>query len=167
MAGPVAVHVPNSPIFSSRECLPSFASHVRRLQSMAHNPLRHFRYKRHRLHLLRLRNRLWLFVLMRKGWKRIRAFFGVFDGHGGSKAAEFASKNLEKNIMAEGGYVDCCHGVWRIQGSLAVTRGIGDRNLKQWVVSEPETKVLKIKPDCEFLILASDGSGTRLLIKRQ
>ncbi|KAF2304633.1 hypothetical protein GH714_036897 [Hevea brasiliensis] len=172
-----------------------------------------------------------------------QAFFGVFDGHGGSKAAEFASKNLEKNIMAEvssrcgeemgiemairngylttdreflkqsvgggaccvtalihngdlvvsnagdcravmsrggvaealtsdhqparkderdriealGGYVDCCHGVWRIQGSLAVTRGIGDRNLKQWVVSEPETKVLKIKPDCEFLILASDG----------
>ncbi|KAF2319104.1 hypothetical protein GH714_013314 [Hevea brasiliensis] len=29
-----------------------------------------------------------------------QAFFGVFDGHGGSKAAEFASKNLEKNIMA-------------------------------------------------------------------
>ncbi|KAG8644872.1 probable protein phosphatase 2C 30 isoform X2 [Manihot esculenta] len=172
-----------------------------------------------------------------------QAFFGVFDGHGGAKAAEFASKNLEKNIMAElssrceekmgietairngylttdreflkqnvgggaccvtamihngdlavsnvgdcravmsrggvaqaltsdhhpsredereriealGGYVDCCHGVWRIQGSLAVTRGIGDRNLKQWVISEPETQVLKIKPEFEFLILASDG----------
>ncbi|KAF2319105.1 hypothetical protein GH714_013316 [Hevea brasiliensis] len=60
-------------------------------------------------------------------------------------------------IEALGGYVDCCHGVWRIQGSLAVTRGIGDRHLKQWVISEPETKVLKIKPECEFLILASDG----------
>ncbi|OAY46278.1 probable protein phosphatase 2C 30 [Manihot esculenta] len=172
-----------------------------------------------------------------------RAFFGVFDGHGGAKAAEFASKNLEKNIMAVvssiseektgiemairdgylttdreflkqnvgggaccvtalihngnlvvsnagdcravmsrggvaealtsdhqparkderdriealGGYVDICRGVWRIQGTLAVTRGIGDRSLKQWVISEPETKVLKIEPDCEFLILASDG----------
>ncbi|KDP44738.1 hypothetical protein JCGZ_01238 [Jatropha curcas] len=171
-----------------------------------------------------------------------QAFFGVFDGHGGAKAAEFASKNLQKNILAEvsnrceeegiemaikngylttdreflnqsvgggaccvtalihngdlvvsnagdcravmsrggvaevltsdhqpsrqdererieslGGYVDCSHGVWRIQGTLAVTRGIGDRNLKQWVIAEPETKVLRIKPDCEFLILASDG----------
>lgn len=53
--------------------------------------------------------------------------------------------------------MDRCHGVWRIQGSLAVSRGIGDRNLKQWVTAEPETKSLKIKPECEFLILASDG----------
>lgn len=53
--------------------------------------------------------------------------------------------------------MDRCRGVWRIQGSLAVSRGIGDRNLKQWVTAEPETKSLKIKPECEFLILASDG----------
>ncbi|PON86583.1 Protein phosphatase [Trema orientale] len=170
-----------------------------------------------------------------------QAFFGVFDGHGGAKAAEFAAKNLDSNIVnrltrgnekeiveavkggylttdedflkeeahggtccvtaliqkhnlvvsnagdcravmsrggvAEalttdhrpsrkderdrienlGGYVDCCTGVWRIQGSLAVSRGIGDRNLKQWVIAEPETKVLEIKPECEFLILGSDG----------
>ncbi|OMO75979.1 phosphatase 2C (PP2C)-like protein [Corchorus olitorius] len=168
-----------------------------------------------------------------------QGFFGVFDGHGGSKAAEFAAKNLEKKVMEEvsngcgiedaikvgylttdmdfltedlnggtcsvtamihegdlivsnagdcravlsrngvaealtsdhkpsrederdrieasGGYVDCCHGVWRIQGSLAVSRAIGDRHLKQWVISEPETKRLKIQPECEFLILASDG----------
>ncbi|PON85447.1 Protein phosphatase [Trema orientale] len=170
-----------------------------------------------------------------------QAFFGVFDGHGGSKAAEFAAENLEKNVLAElvrrdgddieeavkhgymntdsdflkgdfrggsccvtalirngnlvvsnagdcravmsrggaaealtsdhrpsredererienlGGYVDLCHGVWRIQGSLAVSRGIGDRHLKQWVIAEPETKVVRIQPEHEFLILASDG----------
>ncbi|KAJ6768159.1 PROTEIN PHOSPHATASE 2C [Salix koriyanagi] len=170
-----------------------------------------------------------------------QALFGVFDGHGGPKAAEFAAKNLNKNIMDEvssrcqagtetairngylttdeeflkqtvnggaccvtalihqgnlvvsntgdcravisrggvaealtsdhrpsrkdekdriealGGYVDSCHGVWRIQGSLAVTRGIGDGHLKRWVIAEPETRVLKIKPEFEFLILASDG----------
>ncbi|KAL6003356.1 hypothetical protein ACLOJK_023579 [Asimina triloba] len=170
-----------------------------------------------------------------------QAFFGVFDGHGGSKAAEFAAEKMEKKIMAEvmksggngieaairngylatdlellkgevrggaccvtalirngdlvvsnagdcravlsrggvavaltddhrpsrederdrihrlGGYVDCIRGVWRLQGSLAVSRGIGDSHLKQWVIAEPETKVLRIKPDCEFLILASDG----------
>ncbi|PSS34464.1 Protein like [Actinidia chinensis var. chinensis] len=170
-----------------------------------------------------------------------QAFFGIFDGHGGAKAAEFAANNIDRNIMKEvarrceedieeavkdgylttdreflkedssggtccvtalihkgdlvvsnagdcravlsrggvaealtvdhrpcrederervenlGGYVDCCHGVWRIQGSLAVSRGIGDRHLKQWVVAEPETRILRISPECEFLILASDG----------
>ncbi|KAJ4977563.1 hypothetical protein NE237_008343 [Protea cynaroides] len=170
-----------------------------------------------------------------------QAFFGIFDGHGGAKAAEFAAENMDKNIMSEltrtggkeiadavkngylttdseflqedvrggtccvtalirerdlvvsnagdcravmsrggiaealtsdhkpsredekeriealGGYVDLCHGVWRLQGSLAVSRGIGDRSLKQWVTAEPETQVLKIRPEFEFLILASDG----------
>ncbi|GAA0175518.1 hypothetical protein LIER_28677 [Lithospermum erythrorhizon] len=28
-----------------------------------------------------------------------QALFGVFDGHGGTKAAEFAAANLDKNIM--------------------------------------------------------------------
>ena len=31
----------------------------------------------------------------------LQAFFGVFDGHGGASAAEFAAKNLEKNILNE------------------------------------------------------------------
>ncbi|KAK4385327.1 putative protein phosphatase 2C 25 [Sesamum angolense] len=169
-----------------------------------------------------------------------QAFFGVFDGHGGAGAAEFAAQNLEKNVMNElskrreeveeavkegylitdgeflkeeirggtccvtalihkgdlvvsnagdcravmsrggvaepltvdhrpslddererieslGGYVDCCRGVWRVHGSLAVSRAIGDRHLKEWVIAEPATKVFKIEPECEFLILASDG----------
>ncbi|XP_068338638.1 probable protein phosphatase 2C 25 [Pyrus communis] len=170
-----------------------------------------------------------------------QAIFGIFDGHGGAKAAEFAAENLSKNILDEvgrrgddeieeaikhgylntdsdflkedfrggscsltalirngnlvvsnagdcravlssggaaevltsdhrpsredekarienlGGYVDLCRGVWRIQGSLAVSRGIGDRHLKQYVIPEPETKVLRIKPEHEFIIMASDG----------
>ncbi|XP_021715258.1 probable protein phosphatase 2C 2 [Chenopodium quinoa] len=175
----------------------------------------------------------------------LQAFFGVFDGHGGPKAAEFAAARLgdkildhvgrvtgakssklieesirdgylaadqeflneksnggaccvtaliqEGNLMvsnvgdcravisrgglaealttdqspsredektrieSKGGYVDFCNGTWRIQGSLAVSRAIGDQHLKQWVTAEPETKILTIKPDFEFLILASDG----------
>uniref|UniRef100_A0A803QYL7 PPM-type phosphatase domain-containing protein n=2 Tax=Cannabis sativa TaxID=3483 RepID=A0A803QYL7_CANSA len=66
-------------------------------------------------------------------------------------------KDEKDRIENLGGYVDCCNGVWRIQGSLAVSRGIGDRHLKEWVIAEPETKVLEIKPECEFLILGSDG----------
>ena len=30
-----------------------------------------------------------------------QAIFGVYDGHGGVKAAEFAAKNLDKNIVEE------------------------------------------------------------------
>ncbi|WCJ34760.1 Protein phosphatase 2C family protein [Euphorbia peplus] len=167
--------------------------------------------------------------------------FGIFDGHGGSKAAEYAAENLDKNIVNEvmrrndgevedavrhgylttdaeflkedvrggsccvtalirkgnlvvsnvgdcravmsnggvaqaltsdhrlsredekarvetsGGYVDLVHGTLRVQGSLAVSRAFGDGHLKQWVIAEPETNVLRIKPEHEFLILASDG----------
>ncbi|KAL9320057.1 hypothetical protein ACSQ67_011896 [Phaseolus vulgaris] len=158
-----------------------------------------------------------------------QAFFGIFDGHGGTKASEFAAHNLEKNVLDEvvrrdesdieeavkHGYLNtdseflkedlhggsCCVTAlirngnlvvsnvgdcravisregWqkpshlitglqgkmkgtefklRIQGSLAVSRGIGDRNLKQWVIAEPETKVLKIESLHDLLILASDG----------
>lgn len=53
--------------------------------------------------------------------------------------------------------MDCCNGVWRIQGSLAVSRGIGDRHLKRWIIAEPEIKVLRLKPEFDILILASDG----------
>lgn len=51
----------------------------------------------------------------------------------------------------------CNNGVWRVQGSLAVTRGIGDAHLKRWVIAEPETRAIRIEPQHEFLILASDG----------
>ncbi|RYR48925.1 probable protein phosphatase 2C 25 isoform X1 [Arachis ipaensis] len=28
-------------------------------------------------------------------------FFGIFDGHGGAKAAKFVANNLEKNVLDE------------------------------------------------------------------
>lgn len=31
----------------------------------------------------------------------LQAIFGIFDGHGGAKAAEFAAENLSKNILDE------------------------------------------------------------------
>ncbi|GER27082.1 protein phosphatase 2C family protein [Striga asiatica] len=171
-----------------------------------------------------------------------QAFFGIFDGHGGTKAAEFAAENLNKNILEQlnarkddsqiklaikGGYLTtdseflkrelrggtCCvtaliakgnlvvsnagdcravisrdgvaealtsdhrpsredernriemlggfveprNGVWRVLGSLAVSRSIGDQYLKQWVTAEPETEILKLEQEHEFLLLASDG----------
>lgn len=38
-----------------------------------------------------------------------------------------------------------------------MSRSIGDKKLKPWVIAEPETKTLRMTSDCEFLILASDG----------
>ncbi|KAL8041997.1 hypothetical protein ABFX02_09G021500 [Erythranthe guttata] len=48
-------------------------------------------------------------------------------------------------------------GVWRVLGSLAISRAIGDRYLRQWVTAEPETKVLKLEPEYKFLLHAYDG----------
>lgn len=60
-------------------------------------------------------------------------------------------------IESSGGFVHCRNGVWRVQGSLAISRAIGDLHLKEWIISEPEFKKLPLTSDCEFLIMASDG----------
>ncbi|GAB4829255.1 hypothetical protein Ancab_018921 [Ancistrocladus abbreviatus] len=171
-----------------------------------------------------------------------KGFFGVYDGHGGRKAAEFVAENLHVNIMHmlekrassvakeeavkagylktdeeflkqgvgsgtccvtalieeeqmvisnlgdcravlcrggvaealtkdhraeqederkriedKGGYVEIHRGAWRVHGILSVSRSIGDGHLKDWIVAEPDTKILNLTPDMEFLVLASDG----------
>lgn len=69
-----------------------------------------------------------------------------------------ASRDDEKERIENlGGFVVNYRGTWRVQGSLAVTRGIGDAHLKQWVVADPDTRTLLVDQHCEFLILASDG----------
>ncbi|WCJ38556.1 Protein phosphatase 2C family protein [Euphorbia peplus] len=172
------------------------------------------------------------------------SFFGVYDGHGGQKAAEFVAENLHTNIVEmmvkcsetgggskeeavksgylktdqeflkqgvvsgaccvtafiegqdvvvsnlgdcravlcrggiaetltkdhraerederkrienKGGYVEIHRGGWRVHGILSVTRSIGDAHLKDWVVAEPDTMILQLSSDMEFLVLASDG----------
>lgn len=60
-------------------------------------------------------------------------------------------------VYLKGGYVEIHHGVWRVHGILSVSRSIGDAHLKDWVVAEPETNILQLTSDMEFLVLASDG----------
>ncbi|KAL2903455.1 putative protein phosphatase 2C 14 [Bienertia sinuspersici] len=171
-----------------------------------------------------------------------KGFFGVYDGHGGRKAAEFVAESLHKNVIEmldncvgnlameeavkaaylktdrefleqgvnsgsccvsvlieeakmvvsnlgdcravlcrdgiaealttdhraemeeerkriedKGGYVEFHKGAWRVHGILSVSRSIGDAHLKDWVVSEPETTILNLTPNMDFLVLASDG----------
>ncbi|KAL6901896.1 hypothetical protein ACP4OV_004772 [Aristida adscensionis] len=69
-----------------------------------------------------------------------------------------ASREDEKERIENlGGFVVNYRGTWRVQGSLAVSRGIGDAHLKQWIVADPDTRSLLVDQQCEFLILASDG----------
>ncbi|KAJ7948970.1 putative Phosphatase 2C family protein [Quillaja saponaria] len=170
-----------------------------------------------------------------------KGFFGVYDGHGGEKAADFVAENLHTNILEmmdckeskgkeealrngylktdeeflklgvgsgaccvtaliegheivvsnlgdcravlcrggvaesltrdhrveqeherkriedKGGYVEFHRGGWRVHGILSVSRSIGDAHLKDWVLAEPDTKILQLTPDMEFLVLATDG----------
>lgn len=171
-----------------------------------------------------------------------KGFFGVYDGHGGSKAAEFVANNLHTNIYEmlknssgnapkeedikagylktdkdflkqglgsgaccitaliegkdivvsnlgdcrgvlcrggtaealtndhragqederrriedKGGFVQHHRGAWRVHGILAVSRSIGDAHLKDWVLAEPDTKIISLTKDMEYLVLASDG----------
>lgn len=73
------------------------------------------------------------------------------DDHRASREDE------RRRIESQGGLVLDCRGTWRVQGTLAVSRGIGDAHLKPWVVPEPDTTTLPVDARCEFLVLASDG----------
>uniref|UniRef100_A0A2C9UMX3 protein-serine/threonine phosphatase n=1 Tax=Manihot esculenta TaxID=3983 RepID=A0A2C9UMX3_MANES len=171
-----------------------------------------------------------------------KGFFGVYDGHGGKRAAEFVAENLHTNILEmmenctgnaskeeavkagylktdqeflrqgvasgaccvtaliegqeivvsnlgdcravlcrggvaevltkdhraeqederkrienKGGYVEIHRGAWRVHGVLSVCRSIGDAHLKNWVLAEPDTMILQLTSDMDFLVLASDG----------
>ncbi|KAI3433142.1 Protein-serine/threonine phosphatase [Psidium guajava] len=69
-----------------------------------------------------------------------------------------ADKEDEKQRIEDmGGFVEMHRGSWRVHGILSVSRSIGDAHLKQWVMAEPDTRVLHLAVDMEFLVLASDG----------
>lgn len=61
-----------------------------------------------------------------------------------------------RRIEAAGGRVIRWDG-YRVGGLLALSRAIGDRYLKRYVVSEPDVTCIQREDDDECLILASDG----------
>lgn len=61
-----------------------------------------------------------------------------------------------KRIRALGGRV-VFWGRWRVEGVLAVSRAIGDINLKPYVTAEPELEEHKMDDNDMYLVLASDG----------
>jgi len=59
-------------------------------------------------------------------------------------------------IEAEGGKVIQWNG-YRVLGVLAMSRSIGDRYLKPWIIPVPEVTIVPRAKDDECLVLASDG----------
>ncbi|CAI5495602.1 unnamed protein product [Closterium sp. Naga37s-1] len=69
-----------------------------------------------------------------------------------------ASREDEQaRITALGGFVDTATGMPRVQGILAVTRGMGDAHLKSFITPQPDVAQVRVGADCSALILASDG----------
>ncbi|CAI5508758.1 unnamed protein product [Closterium sp. Naga37s-1] len=73
------------------------------------------------------------------------------DDHRASREDEQA------RITALGGFVDTATGMPRVQGILAVTRGMGDAHLKAFITPQPDVAQVRVGADCSALILASDG----------
>uniref|UniRef100_A0A0D9WJ51 protein-serine/threonine phosphatase n=1 Tax=Leersia perrieri TaxID=77586 RepID=A0A0D9WJ51_9ORYZ len=65
-------------------------------------------------------------------------------------------KDERARIEAQGGKVIQWNG-YRVSGILAMSRSIGDRYLKPFVISKPEVTVIPRAKDDDCLILASDG----------
>ena len=62
-----------------------------------------------------------------------------------------------KRIFSAGGLVLNFDGVWRVNGSLAMTRAIGDKQLKRLIIPNPEVYTRIITEEMQFIILGTDG----------
>ena len=59
--------------------------------------------------------------------------------------------------MRNNGFVTVKDDVARVDGSLAVSRAIGDLKYKQYLIPEPETYTYQIQPNDDLLLLSTDG----------
>eukprot|EP00656_Telonema_subtile_P003715 TRINITY_DN11683_c0_g3_i1.p1 TRINITY_DN11683_c0_g3~~TRINITY_DN11683_c0_g3_i1.p1 ORF type:complete len:472 (+),score=83.47 TRINITY_DN11683_c0_g3_i1:155-1570(+) len=66
------------------------------------------------------------------------------------------SEQEQKRIESKGGTVFHL-GQWRVEGVLAVTRAIGDKDLKKCVTAHPDVYEFDLTSEDEFVVMASDG----------
>jgi protein phosphatase 1L len=62
-----------------------------------------------------------------------------------------------ERIINNNGFITNKGGVCRVDGEIAVSRAIGDKNLKQYLISEPEVFSCQITDEDDLLILSTDG----------
>lgn len=66
-------------------------------------------------------------------------------------------KDEMERIEAAGGLVVKARGTYRVNGVLAVSRALGDAELKELVIAMPEVRCVELRGEEEFVIIASDG----------
>ncbi|KAI4994671.1 hypothetical protein ZWY2020_034312 [Hordeum vulgare] len=78
-----------------------------------------------------------------------------------------ASREDERERIENlGGFVVNNRGTWRVQGSLAVSRGIGDAHLKQWVVADPDTRTPLLTHSANSWYLPLMACGIRWITRK-
>lgn len=73
-----------------------------------------------------------------------------------------ADVSEQQRIESSGGYVMPVSGVLRVQGALAVTRGLGSPGYKQYIIPDPHVTSFRLCPQDRFLLLATDGLFMKL-----
>jgi len=66
----------------------------------------------------------------------------------------------KKRIEDAGGVVLCISGVWRVNGSISLSRSFGDKHMKDknLLICDPEVQgPIRLTNDHEFMIVATDG----------
>jgi len=73
-----------------------------------------------------------------------------------------SSDSEQARITAAGGHLLFSHCSLRVNGVLNVTRSIGDRALKQFVISQPQQTDMQVMDADEVMMLLSDGVSNAL-----
>ena len=78
-----------------------------------------------------------------------------------------ASVETEKVRIKEAGGLVVWYGGWRVNGTSAVSRSIGDEPLSAFLIAEPSITTYKIEAEDDFLVIASDGLWDVLKVNSQ
>jgi len=63
----------------------------------------------------------------------------------------------ERDRIENAGGTIIHYGTLRVNGVLSVSRSIGDKNLKEYIIPDPDSVVVHIDKSTQFLIMATDG----------
>jgi len=87
---------------------------------------------------------------------------GVLCHGGAAKNLSYAhsidAPDEAERVQAAGGFI--ING--RLNGIIAVTRSLGDHNMKDWISAEPFVSVMELEESDTFFVLACDGVRTKV-----
>ena len=73
-----------------------------------------------------------------------------------------ADASEQQRVESSGGYVMPVGGMLRVQGTLAITRGLGSPSYKQFIIPDPHVYSFRLCSQDQFLVLATDGLYMRM-----